>query len=667
VRIDIDNILARLHEGVIVTDAEGVVSAWSGAAERIYGYVSAEVVGSHVSLLHFPEDAPEWGRTVCHLAARGTHQLEARHRRKDGAEIHVSLRLSLQHGSGDRAAAIIIAVEDVTERRRALDALRRQESELQLMLDGVPAMIWYKDVDNRILRANRAAAESIQRAPRELKGKSTYDLYPQEAAKYHQDDLEVIATGRAKTGIVEQLRTASGELRWVRTDKIPYRNERGEIIGVIVFAVDISDHKRAEAALERIREELEQRVAERTAELSSVVSTLQAEVRERRRAEERLELALWATGLGMWDLDVSSGRVVTDALAAQMLGYELEEFTRLIQDWPSFIHPDDRILSERALADYLEHPDRSAHIEVEHRFRCKNGEYRWLQTLGRAVQRSADGRVQRIAGTHRDITSRKLLEEQIRRQQAELSHVLRLQTVEGIAAELAHEINQPLAAIANFANGLAVWLRRGQGDPQAMLEAAEQIARQALRAGEVLQRLRSFVRKDAPVRVPSDVCALVRDTAALIEPDLRRQRVHLQLVLADDLPAVRADPVQIEQVILNLARNGLEAIDDCGREDGTLTVSVDAIEGCVRVSVQDTGAGLSAAAQERLFEPFFTTRPGGLGMGLSISRSIVEAHGGRLFLASSSRVGTTFTFLLPTDAAVPSLARSRQVRVDSPS
>ena len=298
-------------------------------------------------------------------------------------------------------------------------------------------------------------------------------------------------------------------------------------------------------------------------------------------------------------------------------------------------------------ANTSQRPDPTAHIEVEHRVRRKDGEYRWLQTRGKAVQWSTDGRVERMAGTHRDITTRKLLEEQIRRQQAELAHVLRLQTVEGIAAELAHEINQPLAAIANFANGIATWLRRGDGDSGAMLDAAEQIGMQALRAGDILQRLRNFVRKDAPLRVRSDVGALVSDAAALIESDLRRHRIQLQLQLADDLPAVSADPVQIEQVILNLARNGLEAMLDSNGDSGVLTIGAVAIENGVQVTVHDTGGGLSAPAQERLFEPFFTTRPGGLGMGLSISRSIIRAHGGRLFLAASSGAGTAFAFTLP--------------------
>jgi PAS domain S-box-containing protein len=526
-------------------------------------------------------------------------------------------------------------------------ALNHQEAELQIILDAIPAMVWYKDRHNRILCANRAAAASIQRTPAELAGRSTYELYPQEAAQYHKDDLEVIASGQPKLGIVEQLQTGSGEKRWIRTDKIPHRDAHGEIVGVIVFAVDISDHKRTEGALERMRDELEERVAERTAELSRAVSTLRAEIAEREETEKRLDLALWATDLGLWDWEPVSGRVVTDQRTAQMLGYTLDELTLLAQDWSALIHPDDRALSQRALVEYLQGQWPAPHIEVEHRFRTKEGGYRWVQSRGKAVQWSADGQVLRMAGTHRDITAHKLLEEQMRRQQAELAHVLRLQTIEGVAAELAHEMNQPLAAIANFANGLAARLRRGSGDRDAMLDAAEQIGKQALRTAAVLQRLRAFARKGTPPRARCDIGALVRDAASLIGADLRRHRIGLALSLPAALPAVSADSVQVEQVILNLARNGVEAILDAECGGGVLTIAASAGDGWIRVSVRDTGGGLTAAAREHLFEPFFTTRADGLGMGLSISRSIIEAHGGRMFLDCSSAAGTTFAFTLP--------------------
>jgi len=526
------------------------------------------------------------------------------------------------------------------------DELRRQREEQEIILDAMPAMVWYKDRHNRILRANRAAAEASNRTTSELVGASTYDLYPEEAEAYHRDDLEVIESGRPKLGIVEQMQTSTGEKRWVQTDKIPYRDDSGEIVGVIVFAVDITDRKLAEDALEHARVELEHRVDERTAELRAAVATLRAEVAEREKAEQRLALALWATDLGLWDWDLVTGEVVTDKGSADLLGYTMEELTPLVQNWQRIIHPDDLPRTERALAEYLAGPRLNSHVQVEHRFRAKNGEYRWVLTRGKVVQWSALGRAQRIAGTHTDITAAKALEAQMHRQQIELAHVLRLQTVEGVAAELAHEINQPLGAIANFATGMIARLRQG-AEPSTLVDGAEQIAKQALRAAEVLRRLRDFTRKGAPRRDLMDLNALVRDAVSLIEPDIRRHEVDVRFRLAAPPPSVLVDGVQIVQVILNLAVNGIEAMAATGRPGGCLTIETRTTPAQAEVVVSDTGTGVSEDAQARLFEPFFTTKQGGLGMGLSIARAIVEAVGGRLTVEPAGRAGATFLVTLP--------------------
>jgi C4-dicarboxylate-specific signal transduction histidine kinase len=222
--------------------------------------------------------------------------------------------------------------------------------------------------------------------------------------------------------------------------------------------------------------------------------------------------------------------------------------------------------------------------------------------------------------------------------------------MEGMAAELAHEINQPLGAIANFANGLAARLRRGTIEPPAMLDAAEQIGAQALRAARVLQRLRDFTRKHPPRRAPCDINRLIRDAIYLLEPDIRRHRITLRMSLDNQLPWVEADAIQVEQVILNLLLNGVEAMSDAADGKRELVIESARSAGDIDVTVHDTGGGVPLVAMQRLFDPFFTTKPDGLGMGLSISRSIIEAHGGRLFTADNSERGATFRFTLPIPA-----------------
>jgi two-component system sensor histidine kinase DctS len=338
--------------------------------------------------------------------------------------------------------------------------------------------------------------------------------------------------------------------------------------------------------------------------------------------------------------------VVIDKGAADLLGYAVEELRPLVQRWRQLIHPDDLPRTERALEDYLSGPRSGSHVEIEHRMRTKGGKYRWILTRGKAVQWSAAGRPQRIAGTHTDITARKEIEAQVHRQQVELAHVLRLQTVEGVAAELAHEINQPLGAIANFASGLVARLQQG-AEPATLLDGAEQIAKQALRAAEVLRRLRDFTRKTAPRRELMDLNALVRDAVSLVEPDVRRHAVELRLRLAEPPPHVLVDGVQIVQVVLNLALNGVDAVVAAGETAGCLTIETRAAGTDAQVLMSDTGNGLSPEVRQHLFEPFFTTKRSGLGMGLSIARGIVEGHGGRLALEPGNGTGATFSVTLP--------------------
>lgn len=402
----------------------------------------------------------------------------------------------------------------------------RAHREFRIIFDSVPALIWFKDTENRILRANRAAAEAIGTTPEALQGRSTFEVYPDEAAKYHRDDLEVIRTGRPKLGILEPLQMGDGRKRWVRTDKIPYRDENGRIIGVIVFAVDVTERVDAERALEIARAELELRVDQRTKELAEAVARLRSEVAQRRRAE------------------------------------------------------------------------------------------------GRALQH-----------------------------QATLAHVLRLHTVESMAAELAHEINQPLAAIANFANGVAARLRaRRPHDVAAIARAADQIAREAERASEVIRRVRTYVRKGRPAREVRSLNRVVQDAVRLLENEARRRNVTVSCTLARRLPDVAMDPIQIEQVVLNLLQNGLEAIAAGRPRRRELAVETRATPDAVELRVRDSGRGLTPRQRARAFDPFFTTKKDNLGMGLAISRSIVQAHGGRLWHVDGEPQAT-FAFRLPARRA----------------
>lgn len=251
----------------------------------------------------------------------------------------------------------------------------------------------------------------------------------------------------------------------------------------------------------------------------------------------------------------------------------------------------------------------------------------------------------------RDMTERKQAAEDIRRRQLELAHVGRLSTLGEMASGIAHELNQPLTAIRTNARACVRLLESGRTSLEHCSDVMERIAAQAERAGEVIRHIRHFVRKEEPQLRPARVSAMLETVLELIRPDARRAGVTLESRLAADADWVLAQDIQIEQVILNLARNAIEAMEACPPDQRRLTIGSDRLsDGRTEIQVADTGPGLDAAVADRIFEPFVTTKTQGLGLGLSISSGIVESHGDRLRVESLPTQGTRFRFCLP---AVP--------------
>ena len=226
---------------------------WSENVSRLFGVTHDAFVGTRdgfIDLVH-PDDRPSVAHAIIKaVETGGAYDIEHRIRQPHGEVRWIGCRGRVLCDPDSRPYRLLGTVQDITERKQGEEQLLRQQIEQQVLLDLIPAMVWYKDCHNRIIRANRLAAESIHRRVSEIEGQSTYDLYPEEAEKYYQDDLDVIETGRRKLGIVELYQTAPGEKRWLQTDKVPYRGPEGNILGVLVFAQDITDRRQAEQALQ---------------------------------------------------------------------------------------------------------------------------------------------------------------------------------------------------------------------------------------------------------------------------------------------------------------------------------------------------------------------------------------------------------------------------------
>jgi two-component system sensor histidine kinase DctS len=411
------------------------------------------------------------------------------------------------------------------------------------------------------------------------------------------------------------------------------------------------ERKYAEEALRKAREELEHRVDERTAELRLANEQLQLQIAEREHAEKAQRQSEHQMHL------------VADALPVLISYVDREQRYRFNnkahEDW--FGRPHGEVCGEhikKTLGDdtynklrpHIETALGGAAVDFEIDIANPRGGERYFHIVF-VPDKDEQDETQGFYALSQDITERKQAEEQERQRMLQLAHASRLSTTGQMATEIAHEINQPLTAIATYSDTCLRMLNSDDRPLNDVREALQHIATQAERAGEVVRQLRSFARKDDPHRSTININDLIQEVVPLVEVEARWYHVGVQLRLADQLPAVLANRVLIQQVFLNFVRNAIDAMTEVADKTHQMTIlsALNRNEGieAVEVAVQDTGPGLPANFIDQVFDPFYTTKTDGVGMGLSISESIVKAHGGRLWVADNSTAGCTFAFSLP--------------------
>ena len=397
----------------------------------------------------------------------------------------------------------------------------------------------------------------------------------------------------------------------------------------------------------RVAEELDQRVAERTRQLIIVNEDLRRENTERRRAEEALReseerwRAVFDNSAAGIALANPSGRFLAGNLAYQkMLGYSEKELREL--SFLDITHEDYRDGNSELTTELLE--GKRQYFEMEKRYRRKDGNLIWVRVHVSLV--SGKQITPRFLLTIVDnITELKRAEEALRDAQMTLAHVTRVATLGEMTASIAHEINQPLGALVNNANACLGWL--STENLEEVRNSVELMLDDAQRVTEIITRVRSLVKKAPPQKDWLDINQMIREVIGLARNEMQRNGVALETQLSDDMPLVFADRIQLQQVMLNLMMNAIEAMTQVTTPRELLISSgADDSKGVV-VVVRDSGPGLDSKSHERLFEPFYTTKPQGMGMGLAICRSLIEAHGGRLWATTNAPHGAVFQFTLP--------------------
>ena len=411
---------------------------------------------------------------------------------------------------------------------------------------------------------------------------------------------------------------------------------------------EIGERERAEATLRDVNAELEQRVAVRTAELEGEVAQRRRTEETLRTSEERWRSMFEASAVGIALTDENRRFVAANKAFQNMIGYTEEELSNFGP--VEITYEDDREATQEMLDNMLS--GRSSGYHVEKRYRRKDGVVIWVR-VSTAQGPEQGSSLRGIPTIIEDITERKQAEDALLEARDALLRVTRLSTMGELSASIAHEVNQPLSAIV--ANGIACrrLLAAAKPDFEEAKETLEDIISDGRRASAVVGRVRQLAKKSTPVRAAVDVNRAISEVLALTRQELQRSRVTARAELDPNLPPVMADRVQVQQVVLNLVMNGIDAMRGVKDRARVLRVKSAATPAAaVAVTVEDTGIGFGDNDPENVFETFYTTKEDGMGMGLSISRSIVQAHGGRLWASAGAPIGAVFGFTLPASAGV---------------
>jgi PAS domain S-box-containing protein len=579
---------------------------WSEETYRIFEYDRGRkpVLDMVVQRVH-PDDKALAKQVIDHASQTGTDfEHEYRLLLPDGRIKHVhAIGRASQNASGSRE--FIGAVTDITESRAAEDKIRR------LVEAGILG-IFIANVAGEIVEANQTFLQLLQYSREDLvSGRLRWaDLTPAEWRERDERSMaEFLATGVFRYEKEYFRKDGSRVPVLVGGARLHSANEG------VVFVLDLSEQKRAEEAL--------------------------------RRSEAYLAEAQRLSQTGSWVWSPDEGIRYWSEECYRVLSFDPRNGLPRFEEFLERIHPDDqpcfRELVQTAIRE-------KAEWEADYRIVHPDGHVRDIHVVGHPAL-STSGHLLEFVGTVIDITARKRAEqerERLRHIEAELAHINRVSMLGEMAASLAHEIKQPIAAAITSANSCIEWLAHEPPNLARARAAATKVDKYGNRAAEIIDRIRSFYRKSSPERELVDVNGIIREMLALLKGEASRYSVTMRSELAAELPKIMADPVQLQQVFMNLIVNGIEAMVASGGEL-SVTSQVDP-DGNLLFSVIDTGVGLSTEDLQLIFSAFHTTKPQGSGMGLAISRSIVESHGGRLWASANGRQGATFHFTLPTQA-----------------
>jgi PAS domain S-box-containing protein len=517
----------------------------------------------------------------------------------------------------DELAHLGLVFNDTAKRLQDLYAtLQQSEDRLRLVIDTIPAHVWSARPDGSVDFINQRLLEFLGRSMEDILGWGWGSLvHPNDLTRLVGEWQAAVAAGEPMESEA-RLRRMDGDYRWLLIRNVPLRDKLGNIVSWYGTAIDIEERHRAEDALRRSESYLTE--AQRLSHTGS-----------------------WAGAPGMGEIRYWSEE------CHRVLGFDPHSGQQRSETFFQRIHPDDQA---RTLEELESASREKREFEFDYRIVHPRAGIRSIHTVGHPVF-SPSGDLVEFVGTVMDITERKRAEEErerLRQVQADLAHLSRVTTMSELTASLAHEIRQPISAAITNAKTCLRWLDRHDPNLAEGREAAARMVKDVTRAADIISRISLLFKKSALQPELVDVNEVIREMIVLLRSEASRYSISIRIELAKDLPKVMADRVQLQQVFMNLMLNGIDAMKETAAGGGELIIKSEPDDGQLLISVTDTGVGLSAEQADQIFKAFFTTKNSGTGMGLPISRSIIESHGGRLWAAHARGPGATFQFTLPT-------------------
>jgi PAS domain S-box-containing protein len=532
---------------------------------------------------------------------------ELRIQKQSLKKAHDELEIRVNERTAELRKAVDDLKSEITERKKVEKTLQESEEMARALLNATTDAVVLLDRQGLVLDCNETYTRRFDMSRGEMLGLCVWDLFPPEGTEGRKANVKNVFELGKPIRMVDEL-----EGMWNDTIIYPVRNSAGEVSRVAVFAHDITEQKQAEDKFRK------------------------AELRYRTVADFTYDWEWWENPDGSFNYVSPSCERIT--------GYRAEEFIDNPKLLEQIVLPEDMNIWS---THHEESNEAQTLREVQFRIRRKDGKICWIEHACQPVK-DDKGNFLGFRASNRDITDRKWIQEEIRRNREELAHVMRVATLGELAASVAHEINQPLTAILSNAQAANRFLNRDKPDAEEVHEILSDIISDAKRAGEVIRRLRNLFRRAEIERKSFDVTRLIDDTLAFIKSEAIIRNVSIKMEPNKTLPLVIGDQVQLQQIILNLIMNASEAMADLEVDLRKVIITPEREdEKNVKIAIRDFGIGIDENRIDRIFEPFYTTKREGIGMGLSVSKSIIEAHGGQLWAENNPDGGTTFYFTLP--------------------